>query len=124
MGMKKIIKYVVSAMLGVAVLSCGGTHSGNGVSVLEDSTSVTVSPYDLKSSGRGEEQSVYGVAVDRAMNSLVVMTAEGDTMSFEYPDVEENFKFARPNIGDSVTVKYIRTDYQDSVTAVLRGKVL
>lgn len=52
------------------------------------------------------------------------MTAEGDTMSFEYPDVEENFKFARPNIGDSVTVKYIRTDYQDSVTAVLRGKVL
>lgn len=121
--MKKLLRLVLIVALPAVAFSCGGGKADKGEQTT-DSVTAVVTPYDFKQAGVGEEQSVYGVAIDRAMNSIMLLTIEGDTMSFEYPDVEENFKFVRCNIGDSVTVKYVRTEYQDSVTAVLRGKVL
>ena len=116
-----VLRIVLITVMSISIVACGGTKSGSDKNTA-DSVRVVESRNDIKSAG--EEHSVYGVAIDRAMNSIVLLTIEGDTMSFEYPDVEENYNLVRCNIGDSVTVKFIRTDYQDSVTAVLRGKEL
>lgn len=110
------------ALLALIATACGKsnkTSNDNGT----DSTSATVTPYDLKNPAQtGEEQSVYGVTIDRAMNSIAVLTSNGDTLYFEYPENANRNKFAKSNIGDTVTVKYVTVSGEDSLTAIFRGK--
>ena len=108
------------------LISVGCTNSKKSGTVNDsDSVSATVTPEQLANPNQqGGEHSVFGVTLDRAMNSIVIITEKGDTMNFGYPNVEDRHSFASSNIGDSVTVKYVVVNHQDSVTAIMRGKHL
>ena len=86
--------------------SCG--NSGKNGSDSTDSTSRTVTSAEVANPNiQGGEKSVYGVTMDRAMNSIVLLTQKGDTITFGYANVDDRHNFASSNIGDSVTVKYV-----------------
>lgn len=76
---------------------------------------------DTKKGTQIEEINLYGITIDRAMNSITVLSQSGDTVTFELPETKPNHLFAHCLIGDSVTIKYIATTKQDSVTAIFKG---
>ena len=65
-----------------------------------------------------EVLSVTGVAVDGAMNSVSIQVSEDSTIDFSYPDLESEHRDSW-NINDTLTVKYIPTEYGDSVIEVI-----
>lgn len=72
----------------------------------------------------GHEYTTIGVTLDRAMNSILIIDeATGDSIEFEYAEVENRSKIFGSNIGDTVTVKHVTlADGRDSVTAIYRGR--
>lgn len=76
---------------------------------------------NTKKETQTEEINLYGITIDRAMNSITVLSQSGDTITFELPETKPNHLFAHCLIGDSVTIKYIATTKQDSVTAIFKG---
>ena len=103
------------AVMALLTSSCGG--SGTKTSET-DSLTVSVSPLELQKAG--EEQTMIGVAVDGAMNSVEILAPNGERHSFSYPDLEAP-KRVDWNIGDTLTVKYLVIGENDSVLAVMRG---
>ena len=55
---------------------------------------------------------VTGVAVDGAMNSISLVV-DGDTVDFSYPDLDNDHR-ASWDIDDTVTVRYVVTQYGDT----------
>lgn len=99
----------LTAALALAISSCGG--NGTGDKTQADSTIVEVSPEDM---GQGEREAT-GRAIDGAMNSVTIATAQGDTLSFSYPDLEPAKRVAW-RIGDMLTVSY--TESADEITVL------
>ena len=64
-----------------------------------------------------EVQSVTGVAVDGAMNS-VYLKVGNDTLDYSFPDLESENR-ASWDINDTLTIKYVETEYGDSVIEVI-----
>lgn len=119
--MSKILYSTIISGLIFFASSCSGFKSNSNNT--EDNNETTMSSPKINNSPQqSNEQCVFGVTIDRAMNSITIIDSKGDTLTFEYPDIEDNSKLFRSNIGDSITVKFITTTYQDSVTAISRGK--
>ena len=76
--------------------------------------------YQLSGSDTIHIDAFKGIAVDGAMNSIILV-ADGDTMSFSYPDLDRE-AIDSWEIGDTVTVQYFATIDGDSVVRVEHGK--
>lgn len=125
MRMKKIL-FLLALPIFIMAMSCGNSKKGNDNSQISDSDSCspTVTPADMVNPHQiGKEQTVIGVTLDRAMNSIIVLDEKGDSLYFDYSDIDDRSKIFGSNIGDTVTVKYVTlAGNRDSVTAILRGK--
>ena len=64
-----------------------------------------------------EVLTVTGVAVDGAMNSVYLKVGE-DTLDYSFPDLDSD-KRASWDIDDTLTVKYVETEYGDSVVEII-----
>ena len=110
--------------------ACGnGSRSTNAEIGEDDSCSATVTPRDMINPNQiGQEKTAIGVTLDRAMNSIVILDENGDSVSFDYAEVENRSKISGSNIGDTVTVKFVTlnspgsSETYDSVTAIYRGR--
>ncbi len=71
------------------------------------------------------EITVVGEAYDGADRSIIIVTHDGDTLSFDLPELESGHKQSW-RIGDTVTIRYVEVrvgnSKQDSVIALLRGR--
>lgn len=119
------MKKILLSFLAIAALmfvSCGNAQKGENE---KDSVSDTITPADVANPNqKGGEQTVVGVAIDGAMNSIEILTLKGDTVNYAYPELDQS-KRASWSIGDTVTIKYVKlagANPTDSVTAVLKGK--
>lgn len=116
--MKKILIPVLSVMaMLTAMPSCGNADKGSG-STTDTIDSAAVAAND-------STQSVTGVALDGAMNSVLIKSlANGDSLSFEYPDLDRKLVDSW-EIGDTVTVKYVKTtiggEQADSVLQLINN---
>lgn len=124
--MKKILSFAALSLSLMMTVSCGNSKKTDDGSQLSDSDSCSevVTPADVVNPHQiGKEQTVIGVTLDRAMNSILILDENGDSLSFSYADVDDRSKIAGSNIGDTVTVKYVKlASSRDSVTAIFRGK--
>ena len=85
--------------------SCDGLFGGK----TSDNDSITV-PVDSVNIG---EQVVKGVAVDGSRRNIYIASGS-DTLDFELsPDIDFSWE-----IGDSIYVKFVTTEYGDSVTYI------
>ena len=64
-----------------------------------------------------EVKAVTGVAVDGAMNSVYLKVGD-DTVDYSFPDLESENR-ASWDINDTLTIKYVETEYGDSVIEVI-----
>ncbi|MGN0213632.1 MAG: hypothetical protein ACI4AH_02355 [Muribaculaceae bacterium] len=112
--MKKTLIVGLIGLLGFGIVSCG---KSNGESENADSTVVSVSPEASVDS----EQTAIGVAIDGAMNSITILSEDGDTLSFSYPDLDPS-KRASWSIGDTVSIKFVEVDGEAQVNAVMLGR--
>lgn len=64
--------------------------------------------------------STTGIAIDGAMNSILLRTHEGDTVTFAYPYLNTADRLGWL-IGDTVTVTYLKIDGRDSVLCLRKG---
>lgn len=62
-------------------------------------------------------KTVTGVAVDGAMNSVYLKVGD-DTLDYSFPDLESENR-ASWDINDTLTIKYVVTEYGDSVIEVI-----
>ena len=62
------------------------------------------------------ETTTCGVVLDQAMNSVLVLTLDGDSADFSYPELEPNRRCSC-GTGDTITIKHVG----DSVTLMLPG---
>lgn len=115
------MKNLISALCAFAVIaltSCIGDKSAQNERRGQDTTQVTLTD---SLSNSNDEQVVTGVAVDGAMNSIMVQVGT-DTMYFSYPDLDRTN--CEPwSINDTVTVKYRETSDGYEVFAVKQGSV-
>lgn len=118
---KKITLFTVISLASLAACSDKKSAQQHNTTSNEN-TSEVITPLDAKNSEQDEEeQTVFGITIDRAMNSISILTQNGDTLSFEYPESANPGVMARSHVGDTVTVKYVRIHDTDSLTAVFRG---
>ena len=119
------MKALYAALLCATLSACNNRSSNPSNTIGKgDSCSETVTPHDLVNPRQvGKEITTIGVTLDRAMNSILIIDENGDSVEFEYADVENRAKIMGSNIGDTVTVKHVTlTDGRDSVTAIYRGR--
>lgn len=125
MRMKQILYMLVIPVFAI-MMSCGNSKKADSESQISDSDScsATVTPADMVNPHQiGKEHTVIGITLDRAMNSIIVLDEKGDSLYFDYSDIDNRSKILGSNIGDTVTVKYITlANNRDSVTAILRGR--
>lgn len=73
----------------------------------------------------GPEMTAVGEAYDGADRSIIIVTNDGDTLSFDLPEMEGGSKQSW-RIGDTVTVKYVKVRIgdteEDSVISLFRGR--
>ena len=97
--------YTFSLASILLLTSCDGLFGGKGSD--NDTTAV---PVDSVSIG---EQVVKGVAIDGSRRNIYI-AAGSDTLDFELsPDIDFSWE-----IGDSIYVKFVKTEYGDSVTYI------
>lgn len=86
--------------------SCDGMFTGKNQQ--DDTTATLVDSLELN-----KEHTIKGIAVDGSRRNIYV-AIDGDTMDFELaPDLDFSWE-----IGDSIMVKYVTTEYGDSVTYI------
>ena len=122
--MKKAI-YPLCIAISTMLAACGNSNSSSNNTIGEnDSCSPTVTPHEMVNPDQiGKEKTDIGVTLDRSMNSILILNADGDSLEFDYSDIENRAKIFGSNIGDTVTVKYVTlTGNRDSVTAIYRGQ--
>ena len=107
--MKKLV-FALAALFSISMFSCTGGQQENNPSD-NDSIDTTVVVADTAI------HEVTGVAVDGANNSISLLVG-GDTVSFEYPDLDRDHRDSW-YINDTVTVRYYVTHDGDSVTDVV-----
>ena len=56
------------------------------------------------------------------MNSILLKTQAGDTLSFGYPELAEENRYGWM-IGDTVAIEYVKYQGQDSVLRMMKGKL-
>lgn len=119
--MKKAIFFIAVSAFVSLMIACGNSNKAGNDS---ESRTQVVTPADVVNPHQvGEEHTVIGVTIDRAMNSIIVLDENGDSVTFSYADIDDRSKIHGSNIGDTVTVKYVTlADNRDSVTAIFRGK--
>ena len=123
----KNMKALYAALLCATLISCNNSTNNSdtsGTIGAGDSCSATVTPHDLVNPHQVvKESTTIGVTLDRTMNTIIVLNESGDSLEFDYADVENRAKFFGSNIGDTVTVKHVTlADGRDSVTAIYRGR--
>ena len=106
--MKKISSLFI-AMIAFGTWSCGMSSGNNDEA---DSTSVA------QDSISALENSITGIAIDGAMNSITIVSTDGDTLNFGYSNLDSD-KRASWSIGDTVTIRYIG-DVEDAEVLELR----
>ena len=107
--MKKLV-FLFCALSALTMFSCiKGQQSDENNEMQNDSTTTAVD----------STMQVTGVAVDGAMNSISLVV-DGDTVDFSYPDLDNDHR-ASWDIDDTVTVRYVVTQYGDSVTDVINN---
>ena len=125
MRMRKLL-YILTLPIFIIAMSCGNSKKADSDSQISDSDSCSpsVSSADMINPHQiGTEHTVIGVTLDRAMNSIIVLNEKGDSLYFDYSNIDDRSKIFGSNIGDTVTVKYVTlAGNRDSVTAILRGK--
>ncbi len=62
-----------------------------------------------------------GVVIDGAMNSVTIVSDNGDTLNFSYPDLAPEQRYAWA-AGDTITVTYTTIDGED-IVAELKKKI-
>lgn len=102
--MKKIV-YTTAIALSLTLMSCDGLFGGK-----SNDNDTTAMPIDSVQLG---EQVVKGVAIDGSRRNIYI-ASQGDTLDFELPP-EIDFSW---EIGDSIIVKFVESDYGDSVTYI------
>ena len=117
------MKALFAALLCITLLSCGNRNANSQIGE-NDSCSATVTPHDMVNPNQvGHEMTTIGVTLDRAMNTILIIDENGDSVEFDYAEVENRSKIFGSNIGDTVTVKHVElADGRDSVTAIYRGR--
>jgi len=103
-------------LFAIVMTSCIGDGTAQGNATGEDT--LAVAPIEEVTPTDGEQQ-VTGVAIDGAMNSILLKVGD-DTLSFAYPELDMQHR-ASWSIDDTVTVKYYETAQGDSVTLVTLG---
>lgn len=116
--MKKLVYLLLMSATALSFVACGNTSGAEE----SDTTRVSITPEEVANVNQvGAEQSIIGVAIDAAMNSVLLLTPEGDSVMCSYPDLPPA-KRASWNMGDTITVKKVKLkDGTDSVTAILKG---
>ena len=118
--MRKLLLFAAALFLISFTWSCTetGKTDGEGTDTID---SGVVEPLPEIS----PEITVVGEAYDGADRSIIIVTHEGDTLSFDLPEIDPDKK-QRWRIGDTVTIKYVKIRIggteQDSVTALLKGR--
>ncbi|MDD2961510.1 MAG: hypothetical protein PHR45_05455 [Muribaculaceae bacterium] len=69
----------------------------------------------------GDTASFCGIAIDGAMNSILICTADGDTLSFGYPEINPSSKDSWM-IGDTMIVRTVKINGIDSVITLRQKK--
>lgn len=95
--MKKLCLIIAASF---ALVSCGGNNGASKVSNESAAADTIVASAD--------STVVTGIAVDGAMNSILLRTVEGDTLSFGYPELPTDKRYGW-SIGDTVSVSYIKS---------------
>lgn len=96
-----------------AISSCNGNSDKNTeYTDTIDSAAIAVNDSD-------SVLSLTGVAIDGAMNSIFIKSANGDTVDFEYPDLDPKMTDSWDE-GDTVTVRYIKAKVTDAPDSVLQ----
>ena len=104
--MKQLV-FAVGLMCLISFSACiGGNDEGNQSETVEQEEMVN-----------NDIQTVTGVAVDGAMNSVYLKVGD-DTVEFTYPDLDNDHRAAW-DINDTLTVEFVQTQYGDSVTQVI-----
>ena len=119
--MKKILSFILTSAVLTLVVSCSNSKSDK--TATDTCCTDTATQYTVKGETACNDgtQIVCGVAFDGAMNSIFLRTEKGDTLSFGYPELEPS-KRVSWMIGDTVTIKYIKTPANtDSVIHMYKG---
>lgn len=106
------MKLLLAIPLLALMMSCGGTAKSSVAT--QDSVKVDSNAVAPKMCN------VSGVAIDGAMNSILLKTSEGDTLSFGYPELPPSQRIGWM-IGDTVTISYVHVGGMDSVTLMRKG---
>lgn len=100
----------------LSAVSCVNGNSDNNAATTDTIDSTAIAPNDSDS-----VISVTGIALDGAMNSIFIKTANGDTINFAYPDLDES-KQDSWEVGDTMTVKYMKeVNANDSVIQLINN---
>ncbi|MGN1245823.1 MAG: hypothetical protein ACI4UN_04240 [Muribaculaceae bacterium] len=119
------MKAYLAALACISLISCNNRNSNPSNQIEDgDSCSATVTPLEAVNPNQvGKEITTIGVTLDRAMNSILIIDENGDSIEFDYAEVDNRTKIFGSNIGDTVTVKHVTlADGRDSVTAIYRGR--
>ena len=96
--MKKLT-FIMLAMMTVSFWSCGNCDTTDTVT---DSLAC-------------DTLEVSGIAIDGAMNSVIIVASTGDTLSFSYPDLAPEMRYSWTE-GDSITIRFTLIDDEPVVT--------
>ena len=105
------MKQLIYAFMSVAMLSLLSCESWSSSS--DSTTDSTAQEVDSTALNTGEI-TVTGVVFDGSRRNIY-LAAGNDTLDFELSPEMDEFSW---EIGDTITVKYVTTDYGDSVTYV------
>ena len=106
--MRKLV-YVFAALFFLSVISCTGKAEKDVPD--NDSDSIVIPDTTVTA------KQVTGVAIDGAMNSVYLKVGD-DTLDYSFPDLESENR-ALWDINDTLTIKYVVTEYGDSVIEVI-----
>lgn len=98
--MKKLT-FIMLAMMMVSFWSCGNSDTAT--------DSATTDSLDA------DTLEVSGIAIDGAMNSVIIVASTGDTLSFSYPDLAPEMRYSWTE-GDSITIRFTLIDDEPVVT--------
>ncbi len=100
----------------LSAVSCVNGNSDNNAATTDTIDSTAIAPNDSDS-----VISVTGTALDGAMNSIFIKAANGDTLNFAYPDLDESKRDSWVE-GDTVTVRYKKVaNAPDSVLQLINN---
>jgi len=105
------------AVMSIAFVACKGDKQQ------ADNNDANLEPAPIEEVADTAQQEVTGIAIDGAMNSVYLRTADGDTVAFSYPELDMEHRGGW-EIGDTVTVRYYKgANGEDSVMQVIVGSI-